>query len=120
MNFYQNSGISYERYDKITKRKYLSFPGGGEFPFSLTRELVREYNLVDGTLEPELAEEQLKDDLRRELDEILKETDGSCVRLDYVAVVEDDMLTVTLLAECVEQIGVTVEREGEVGFIPPC
>lgn len=119
VNFYQNSGISYERYDKITKTKSWAYPGGAAFPLSLTKETVREYVLTDGTLNRDAAIDHLESGLRRELDAILRETDGKCVRTDCVAAVEGELLTVTLLAECVEQIGVTVEREGEVGFIPP-
>lgn len=119
LNFYQNSGISYERYDKITEIRRIDLPLDLQFPLFLTKETVREYILTEGTLDRDAATDHLKDGLRRELDEILQETDGECVRLDYTAVVEEDRLTVTLLAECVEQIGVRVEREGEVGFIPP-
>jgi len=119
VNFYQNSGISYERYDKITKTRSLTFPSGTVFPISLTQERVREYSLTDGSLNRDGAIELLKAGLRRELDDILQETDGECVRLDYLAAVKGDILTVTMLAECVEQIGRTVEREGQTGFIPP-
>jgi similar to stage IV sporulation protein len=119
LNFYQNSGISYERYDKITETKQFAFPGGGNYPVSLTKERVMEYTLEDGTLDRDAAIDYLEDGLRQELDEILTETGGTCVRQDYIATVEGDLLTVTLLAECVEQIGTTVEREGKVGFIPP-
>ena len=41
--------------------------------------------------------------------------DGKVLRRDFVTRVEDGVLTVTLLAECEEQIGRTVEREGETG-----
>jgi len=118
-NFYQNSGISYERYDKITKTRRLVFPSGKTFPISLTQERIREYSLTDGNLNRDEAIDLLKAGLRRELDDILQTTDGECIRLDYMATVEDDILTVTMLAECVEQIGKTVEREGKTGFIPP-
>ena len=119
VNFYQNSGISYERYDKITETRSFEFPGGKVFPISLTQECIREYSLVDGSLNRDGAIDLLKAGLRRELDDILQETDGECVKLDYLAAVDGDILTVTMLAECVEQIGETVEREGQTGFIPP-
>ena len=118
VNFYQNSGISYDRYDKIIQTDVLTLPGGWELPFSVTRETARAYTLRERDLDRDAAITLLEDGLRRELDGILAGTDGECVRLDYTAAVEDDMLTVTLLAECVEQIGRTVLREGETGFIP--
>jgi len=118
LNFYQNSGISYERYDKITTTAVLTLPGGVELPLSVTRETVRAYTAENGTLDRDAAIAHLEDGLRRELDEILQETDGECIRVDYTAVQEDGLLTVTLLAECVEQIGKTVLLEGETGYIP--
>ena len=116
VNFYQNSGISYDRYDKIIQTDVLTLPGGWELPFSVTRETARAYTTRAQTLDRDAAITLLEDGLRRELDDILAGTDGECVRLDYTAAVEGDELTVTLLAECVEQIGRTVLREGETGF----
>lgn len=118
LNFYQNSSISYPRYDKIALTSVLTLPGGVELPISITRETVRAYTVTPVELDLDAAITLLEDGLRRELDEILQETDGQPVRLDYTAVVEDGMLTVTLLAECVEQIGKTVTWEGETGFTP--
>lgn len=118
LNFYQNSGISYDRYDKIIQTTNLTLPGGWTLPFSVTRETARAYTTQDCALDQDAAIALLEDGLRRELDDILAETDGECVRLDYTAAVDGDSLTVTLLAECVEQIGHTVLREGETGFIP--
>ena len=118
LNFYQNSGISYDRYDKITKTAVLTLPGGVELPVSFTRETVRAYAAESGTLDRDAAIAHLEDGLRRELDEILQETDGECIRVDYTAAQEDGLLTVTLLAECVEQIGKTVLLEGETGYVP--
>lgn len=118
VNFYQNSGISYARYDKITQVSPLEVPGGVRLPVSLVQETAREYTLLQAQLNQNEAIGLLEDSLRRELDDILQQTGGECLRTDYTAAVEDGMLTVTLLAECYEQIGKTVEREGEVGFIP--
>ena len=118
VNFYQNSGISYARYDKITQTTGLTLPGGVRLPFSLSVETAREYDTAETELNRDEAIALLEDDLRRELDEILQARDGECLRTDYAAAVEDGMLTVTLLAECYEQIGKTVEREGGVGYIP--
>lgn len=117
VNFYQNSGISYARYDKIVETKALTLPGGGTLPIALTRETVRAYEPVPAELDQAAAAALLERDLRRELAEILKQTDGSCLRSDCTAAVDGDMLTVTLLAECSEQIAEAVEREGKTGYI---
>lgn len=118
LNFYQNSGISYPHYDKITSTHALTLYDGTRLPFSLIRETARAYTTNDAELDRDQAAALLKDSLRRELDEILRSTRGECLRTDYTAAEEDGMLYVTLLAECREQIGITVLREGNVGFIP--
>lgn len=118
LNFYENSGISYAQYDKITQTSTLTLPGGIRLPLSLIRETAREYAPLPVELEQEEAAALLRDSLRRDLDDVLQTTEGECLRLDYTEAVEDGFLIVTLLAECHEQIGRTVEREGNVGFIP--
>lgn len=118
VNFYENSGISYAQYDKITQTSTLTLPGGIRLPLSLIRETAREYAPLPVELEQEEAAALLRDSLRRDLDDVLQTTEGECLRLDYTEAVEDGFLIVTLLAECHEQIGRTVEREGNVGFIP--
>ena len=44
--------------------------------------------------------------------------DGIVLRSDFVTRMAGDVLTVTLLAECEEEIGRTVELPGEIGRIP--
>lgn len=117
VNFYQNSGISYARYDKIVETRALALPGGGTLPVSITRETFREYGTAPAELDRDGAAALLERDLRRELDAILQETDGSCLRSDCTATVDGNTLTVTLLAECTEQIAKTVEREGRTGYV---
>ena len=117
VNFYQNSGISYARYDKIVETMALPLPGGGTLPVSLTRETAREYETAPVELDRDGAAALLERDLRAGLGEILKQTDGTCLRSDCTAVVDGDTLTVTLLAECTEQIARTVEREGKTGYV---
>lgn len=117
VNFYQNSGISYARYDKIVETKTLTLPGGAALPVSLTRETAREYEPAPAQLDPAAASALLERDLRRQLADILKQTDGACLRSDCTAAVEGELLTVTLLAECSEQIARPVDREGKTGYV---
>lgn len=117
VNFYQNSGISYARYDKIVETRTLSLPGGGTLPVTLIKETAREYETAPAELDRDAAAALLERDLRGELDEILKQTDGTCLRTDCTAHVDGGTLTVTLLAECTEQIARTVEREGKTGYV---
>ena len=66
----------------------------------------------------EQAEERLKQVLLQRLDGLMDANDGIVLRSDMVTRMANGMLTVTLLAECEEEIGRTVEREGETGRIP--
>lgn len=118
LNLYADGAAPYAQYDKTTQVSTLTLPNGVRLPLSLICETVREYTPAQTELDRDEGIAVLEDSLRRELDGILRMNDGECLRIDYTAAVEGDSLVVTLLAECYEQIGKTVEREGEVGFIP--
>ena len=45
----------------------------------------------------------------------MQEREGEVLQTDFTAVRQNGLLTVTLVAECSEQIGKTVEFEGQVG-----
>ena len=57
--------------------------------------------------------------LRQRLEALLAAGEGEILQEDYVARVEGDTLVVTLVAECREQIGRTVERPGTTGHTQP-
>lgn len=111
----KNGGISYSRYDKITQYHTLTLPGGREMPLTLTRESVREYGVRTVELDAQAAEELLRQRLEARLNGLMQSREGEIVSTDFIAVRQDGLLTVTLMAECVEQIGETVTFEGEVG-----
>ena len=115
-DFFENSSISYERYDKITCTRMLTV-AGWEMPFGLTTTIVREYTVTDASLNVEEAEERLKEALLTRLTALMDANEGEVLRTDLVTRVLDGVLTVTLLAECEEEIGRTVELPGEVGRI---
>lgn len=117
LDFFENSSISYERYDKITCTRMLTV-AGREMPIGLTTVTCREYTVSETPLDVEKAEEQLKQVLFKRLTDLMDANDGIVLRSDTVSRVTDGVLTVTLLAECEEEIGRTVEREGETGRIP--
>ncbi len=87
-------------------------------PIGLTTATLREYTLEERELDREQAEARLQQVLLARLEAQLKETEGEVLRTDFVTRVEDGRLTVTLLAECQEEIGKTVERKGETGHVP--
>ncbi|MGM9606793.1 MAG: sporulation protein YqfD [Oscillospiraceae bacterium] len=115
LQFYKNGGISYERYDKIKNNHTLTLPGGREMPLTLTQETVREYGVRTVSIDAEAGEELLRQRLEERLEELMQEREGEVLQTEFTAVRRDGMLTVTLVAECSEQIGKTVEFEGRIG-----
>ncbi len=115
--FFRNSSISWSRYDKITKTEDLTILGR-TLPVGLTTETLREYTLEEKELDLDQAADRLEQVLLARLAASLEITHGEALRTDLVTRVEDGRLTVTLLAECREEIGKTVEREGETGRVP--
>lgn len=116
LDFYGNSGISYEKYDKITTTHPLTL-FGQKLPISLTAVTFREYTTAEQPVDAQAARAMLEEELLSRLDEILAAHEGTALRTDFVAREDNGLLTVTMLAECEEQIGETVEREGETGHV---
>ena len=115
-DFFENSSISGGMYDKITQTDDLTL-FGHTLPVGLAVTTLREYTLEERALAEEQAEEQLRQLLLHRLEAILEPGEGKVMRTDFVTRVENGKLTVTLLAECEEEIGRTVEREEEAGRI---
>ncbi len=117
LDFYKNSSISYGKYDKITCTRMLTV-AGREMPLGLTTATIREYTLTQAPLNVEEAEQRLKDVLTQRINDLMDANDGVVLRSDFVTRMAGDVLTVTLLAECEEEIGRTVELPGETGRVP--
>ena len=113
LNFYGNGGISFADYDKISETWPLTLPGGEALPLTLGRETFRAYAAAPAALDGEAAramlEERLEESLRAQVGE------GEVVSLDFAAARRDGMLTVTLTAECREEIGRFVPWEAGAG-----
>ena len=107
LNFYRNSGISFAEYDKITRVYTLTLPGGVELPISLHRQTLRETELLSTQVDREGTTGLLEERLRERL-ELLVE-DGEVVKWETSSVEENGLLKVSLLAECREEIGETVD-----------
>ncbi|MCQ4771108.1 sporulation protein YqfD [Intestinimonas massiliensis] len=118
LNFYGNSGISLDKYDKITSSHSLTLPGGRVMPLVLRAERYRGYATEPVALDAEAARTLLEERLLERLDGLVGE-DGEVLRTDFTVREENGILVVTLLAECREQIGRVVEFEGQVGHILP-
>lgn len=116
LDFFQNSSISGRRCDKMTKTEQLTL-FGRPWPVWLTTTTLRGYELTQHEIDREGAAAQLEEALLSRLNRQMKANGGEVLRTDFSLREENGRLTVTLLAECREDIGRTVEREGEVGRI---
>lgn len=105
-DFFGKCGISFDRYDKISHTWTLTLPGGEEMPLAVQRETCRAYELETLAVEPDAAEAMLKERLMEALEEAVGE--GEIVSTEFAVETENGMLTVTLQAECREEIGTFV------------
>ena len=106
--FFGRGGISSPGYDKITHTWTLTLPGGRELPLSLARETRRAYTLEAVPVEREAARALLEEELLSALREAVGE--GEILRTSFTAGEAAGLLTVTLRAECAEEIGRFVPR----------
>lgn len=104
VNFSQNSGIPFDRYDKITGTWNLTLPDGTVLPFALHRERAEEYETVTVPVDIPAARSMLEETLLGQLADLLGET-GQEVSHSFAAAQEDGQLIVTLTAECTEELG---------------
>ena len=116
VDFFENSSISQERYDKITETSEWTL-FDRTMPVSLTTVTRRGYTLREEPLDREEAAARLEEILLTRLGSLMEERRGEVLQTDFVVREDNGRLTVTLLAECREQIGRTVKREGETGRV---
>ena len=102
-DFFGRGGISFDRYDKISRTWTLTLPGGREMPLALNRETCRAYETETLAVEQSAAEAMLKERLLEALEKTVRE--GEIVSTDYIVETADGMLKITLQAECREEIG---------------
>jgi len=103
-------------YDIIYQNRSFRLSKGLVLPAALEKTVCREYELVP----EQMPAEQARALLERELTERLKgQIDGEIVSSECSVIRQGDIFTVTLRAECLEQIGKTAAidaAEGEAGF----
>ena len=109
VNFYHRAGISFPDYDKITTVHPLTLPNGLELPLGWVKETYVEYVPEERETDLAAAEAALKAALEARL--ASEVADGQILEKSWSSARENGLLTVTLTAECLEEIGVTVERE---------
>lgn len=107
LNFYRNSGISFGEYDKMTQVRSLTLPGGAELPVCLVEETLREVERFSTQIDRAGAAALLEQDLRRDLAALIG--DGEVTACQVSAGEERGLWRVCLQAQCLEEIGRTVE-----------
>ena len=116
LDFFQNSSISDERCDKMTETEQLTLLGR-PWPVWLTTTTLRAYRLAPAEIDREGAAAQLEELLLARLARLMEANGGQVLQTGFSLREEGGRLTVTLLAECREEIGRTVERPGDVGRV---
>ena len=104
VKFYQNSGISDAECDKIIHEYPFAIRGVFTLPFSLVRERVQPYRTADAPVSEDAARASLEQALLQQLRETIGD-DGAIISYETAAEVTGGVLTVTLTAECEQEIG---------------
>lgn len=102
IKFYGNGGISFPKYDKIIETKTWGLSEEKFVPVTLTKETIRQYEWREAEMDTAMAEALLRERLLSTLQAGMKE--GTVLKTDYVTQMDAEFLTVTLLAECTEEI----------------
>lgn len=103
VNFYGNSRISTTGYDKITEVWTARLPSGQELPLAVSRETARRYETAAAELDSAAAQAMLEERLYAAL--AARVGDGEILSAACTARIDGGVLTVTLSAECREEIG---------------
>jgi len=107
INLYFSSSIPYARCDNIIKKTQLVLPGGFVLPVTWVTEEYREYTVTQGQIDAETAVSILRQSLMDRLEELVGE--GEIIRTDFRLSTRGDIYTMTLTAECMEDIARKVE-----------
>lgn len=104
INFYKSSGIFTVDCAKITLEHYLSMEGVFSLPIGISETRVTQYKTETVRLDPVLAESELQTQL---YDSLLRQIgqDGDVEDVSFSSSVSNGVLTVTLHAQCLEEIG---------------
>lgn len=104
MEIFGTYSISWPFYDKITTVHQAALPDGAPLPLSLSREVCRAYDPRVVRVDREAAQALLERELLDRLEQLVGE-DGTVESTRFSARVEGDLLKVTVVAECMEEIG---------------
>lgn len=113
VNFYGNGSIYHGNCDKIIKEYPLSVPGVFTLPVTVVRETYVQYKPTELLRGEQSLQVEMEAELRAYLDTLVQ--NGSVTEASVRFSERDGILTATLHAECLEDIGETVLMDdGEV------
>lgn len=102
INFFSDSRNKYASCDKINKLKYISLGDAFVLPIGYAVERTTEYETEQTAIDEAAATERMKQNLRAELQRRIG--DGQIVSADYSISKGEGVMTVTLRAQCTENI----------------
>lgn len=106
INFYFNSGNSYDKCDKIIETEYLTLPGGIQFPLALEKITEKALETSPAIMDEQTAETLLQDWLVRSIESRL--LGGRIIKTEFETDAGTGLITVTAVAECEQQIATEV------------
>lgn len=113
VNLYIDSGISWQSYDKITEEKPLTVFGDTVLPLKIVKDTYTRYEEKESAITKEEAEKMLSERLTEKIRSSMN--DGEIISCEFESVEENGIVTVTVNAECNEQIAVMRDlSEGEI------
>ncbi|MBQ4382593.1 MAG: sporulation protein YqfD [Oscillospiraceae bacterium] len=95
------SGNTYGSCDKIREIRLVTLPDGAVLPLGLEKLSLREYETVPAQIPRDAAEGLLRAELLEQLDARCR---GSVAKAEFYSSLNEGLLTVTLKAECLEDI----------------
>ncbi|MCD7945428.1 MAG: sporulation protein YqfD [Clostridiales bacterium] len=109
LNFYGNSSNLDERCDKITMQYPLTLSDGTALPFGVWKTTWQSWSDEPGAIDPDWAEGLLRESLTERLEALVGE--GEVLSTQWEVTATDGAMTVTLTAQCLENIARTVVLE---------
>ncbi len=104
VNFFRRGSIEGEKCDKIIYTTMCMLPGGVELPITFTTQIARGYTTQQVAVNPSAAQTLLEERLTAQLKSQLEEGEN-ILSTHFTARQQGDVLSVTLAAECEEEIG---------------
>ncbi len=98
-----STSISWPKCDKITTVHQGKMLHGGALPLTVIQETFREYEVLTVSVDPSTAQELLEERLLDQLKELIG-ADGKISATQYSVHFDENVMQVTLIAECQEEI----------------